>query len=48
MGILNKFNSVIYLFGAYHLGKPFYNFIGHHCNVNFRGKNENISNEKRI
>ena len=48
MAFISKFHKVIYLFGAYSLGKPFYDFMEHYCNNYHRGLKLNISNEQRI
>ena len=46
--IMNKLNSLIYLVGAYKLGRPLYDYMEHYCNNNHRGKKQGISNEQRI
>jgi hypothetical protein len=45
MTIISKFHKAIYLLGGYQLGKPFYDYMEHHCNNEFKGKKQNISNE---
>ena len=38
MGFTSKFHKLIYLVGAYQIGKPLYDYMGHHCNNYMRGK----------